>query len=73
MPCATVLGKEGKERSAEVHSSMYDNLRINLPRELMGFEDFPFNTDFIGSEDPRRFCTHHEVARRRLAARLVTL
>ena len=25
-----------------VHSSMYDALRVNLPRELMGFSDFPF-------------------------------
>ena len=31
-----------KEGRRAVHSSMYDALRVNLPRELMGFSDFPF-------------------------------
>lgn len=31
----------GLERKG-VHSSLYDSLRTNLPRELMGFSDFPF-------------------------------
>lgn len=34
------LGQAAARRA--VHSSMYDNLRVNLPRELMGFSDFPF-------------------------------
>jgi cation diffusion facilitator CzcD-associated flavoprotein CzcO len=30
------------EDRQRVHSSMYDSLRTNLPRELMGFSDLPF-------------------------------
>ncbi|CAA7041600.1 unnamed protein product, partial [Microthlaspi erraticum] len=43
-----------------VHSSVYGSLRTNLPRECMGFRDFPFA---IRSEsiDPRRFPSHPEV------------
>lgn len=45
-----------------LHSSMYAGLRTNLPREVMGYSDFPFDTHFPGeSVDPRRFCTHEEV------------
>ena len=25
-----------------IHSSLYDGLRVNLPREIMGYSDFPF-------------------------------
>ncbi|KAJ0248087.1 Flavin-containing monooxygenase FMO GS-OX5 [Hirschfeldia incana] len=45
-----------------VHSSVYDSLRTNLPRECMGYRDFPFvprNDD--GSRDPRRYPSHREV------------
>ena len=41
---------------------MYAGLRTNLPRQVMGFTDFPF-TEFPGSSDPRQFCTHEEVVR----------
>jgi len=58
-----VLREDYHEKSITVHSSMYDNLRTNLPREIMGFSEFPFDESFPGSEDPRRFCTHHEVRR----------
>jgi len=44
---------------SEVHSSMYSNLRTNLPREVMGYRDFFFG-DVYG-EDERRFCSHAEV------------
>ena len=58
-----------------VHSSMYLSLRTNLPREIMGFLDFPFlpchrNTmvdeeekekPFLKSRDPRRYPHHREV------------
>jgi thioredoxin reductase len=44
-----------------VHSSMYANLRTNLPRELMGFASFPFDSNFKGSMDARRFPVHSEV------------
>ena len=49
-------------RRAVVHSSLYESLRTNLPRELMGFRDFPFvakNDDV--ERDPRRFPGHKEV------------
>ncbi|ESQ29133.1 hypothetical protein EUTSA_v10023900mg, partial [Eutrema salsugineum] len=46
-----------------VHSSVYGSLRTNLPRECMGFRDFPFVTRSGASEsrDPRRFPSHSEV------------
>uniref|UniRef100_A0A7N0TKY3 Flavin-containing monooxygenase n=1 Tax=Kalanchoe fedtschenkoi TaxID=63787 RepID=A0A7N0TKY3_KALFE len=44
-----------------IHSSLYDSLRTNLPREAMGFRDFPFVAkDGIG-RDARRFPGHKEV------------
>lgn len=46
-----------------VHGSMYKNLRTNLPREVMGVGDFPFDDRFPGSTDPRRYCSHEEVFR----------
>ncbi|KAM3316778.1 hypothetical protein ACQJBY_034746 [Aegilops geniculata] len=45
-----------------VHGSLYASLRTNLPRECMGFLDFPFVAD-EGSVDPRRFPGHQEVLR----------
>ena len=42
-----------------VHSSMYKNLRTNLPREVMSYTDFPFTQTWL---DPRRFCSHQEVS-----------
>lgn len=44
-----------------VHSSLYSSLRTNLPRESMGFIDFPFVARSDGSGDPRRFPGHREV------------
>jgi cation diffusion facilitator CzcD-associated flavoprotein CzcO len=50
-----------------VHSSLYASLRTNLPRECMGFLDFPFvpddgaGTESSYSGDPRRFPGHAEV------------
>ncbi|KAF8650499.1 hypothetical protein HU200_063867 [Digitaria exilis] len=44
------------------HSSMYASLRTNLPREVMGFLDFPFvATPGSSSVDARRFPRHEEV------------
>ncbi|CAH8377035.1 unnamed protein product [Eruca vesicaria subsp. sativa] len=45
-----------------VHSSVYESLRTNLPRECMGFRDFPFvpRGDDV-SRDPRRYPSHREV------------
>lgn len=49
----------------KVHSSMYRHLRTNLPRELMGFTDYPLTPLVMGarSHDSRRFCGHEEVRR----------
>ncbi|XP_050376654.1 flavin-containing monooxygenase FMO GS-OX-like 4 [Argentina anserina] len=47
---------------AMVHSSMYQSLRTNLPREVMGFRDFPFVVKEGDEErDPRTFPGHREV------------
>lgn len=50
------------QRRDLVHSSIYESLRTNLPREVMGFRDYPF----VGKEDDkdrdlRRFPSHREV------------
>lgn len=45
-----------------IHSSLYSSLRTNIPRECMGFTDFPFSTrPENGSRDPRRHPSHSEV------------
>ncbi|XP_021276884.1 flavin-containing monooxygenase FMO GS-OX-like 4 isoform X1 [Herrania umbratica] len=44
-----------------VHTSLYSSLRTNLPREVMGFTDFPFMTLAGENRDPRRFPGHREV------------
>ncbi|OWM88389.1 hypothetical protein CDL15_Pgr003801 [Punica granatum] len=44
-----------------VHSSLYRSLRTNLPREVMGFGDYPFVARQEWSGDPRRFPGHAEV------------
>ncbi|KAL3738004.1 hypothetical protein ACJRO7_019523 [Eucalyptus globulus] len=43
-----------------VHSSLYKSLRTNLPREVMGFGDYPFLPRADGSGDPRRYPGHEE-------------
>jgi cation diffusion facilitator CzcD-associated flavoprotein CzcO len=47
--------------AASGHSSMYDSLRTNLPRELMAFSDFPFDASAPLAGDARRYCGHAEV------------
>ncbi|KAE8712156.1 Detected protein of unknown function [Hibiscus syriacus] len=42
-----------------VHSNLYRSLRVNLPRQVMGFLDYPF-TKKEGC-DPRHFLGHEEV------------
>ncbi|XP_026394351.1 flavin-containing monooxygenase FMO GS-OX-like 4 [Papaver somniferum] len=44
-----------------IHSSLYDSLRVNLPREVMGFRDYPFMAQVKDGRDPRRFPHHTEV------------
>ncbi|KAL8166538.1 hypothetical protein V2J09_008037 [Rumex salicifolius] len=46
-----------------VHSSLYQSLRTNLPREVMGFRDFPFVATGDLNRDSRRFPSHEEVLR----------
>lgn len=41
------------------HGVAYNSLRTNLPREVMGFMDYPFLAK--EGRDPRRFPTHREV------------
>ncbi|KAG2443029.1 hypothetical protein HYH02_009444 [Chlamydomonas schloesseri] len=62
---ADALGlDEHRPHKARVHSSMYKHLRTNLPREIMSYSDFPFDSAVLGprySGDRRRFCSHQEV------------
>ncbi|CAN0842003.1 Flavin-containing monooxygenase FMO GS-OX3 [Linum grandiflorum] len=44
-----------------VHTSLYTSLRTNLPREVMGFREYPFTTRPDSSRDSRRFPGHREV------------
>ncbi|KAK8565913.1 hypothetical protein V6N13_020987 [Hibiscus sabdariffa] len=44
-----------------VHSSLYKSLRVNVPRQVMGFLDYPFVKKEGG--DPRSFPCHKEVLR----------
>lgn len=44
-----------------IHSSLYESLRTNLPRETMGFMDYPFVIREGKERDPRRFPGHTEV------------
>ncbi|WCJ25979.1 Flavin-containing monooxygenase family protein [Euphorbia peplus] len=44
-----------------IHSSLYNSLRTNLPREAMGFKDYPFVPTKDPTRDPRRYPGHREV------------
>lgn len=48
-------------RREVVQSSLYASLRTNLPREVMGFLDYPFANPRKPNRDPRRFPGHGEV------------
>lgn len=69
------LGQDPKR--PRVHSSMYQHLRTNLPRDVMAFSDYPFHPSVMGSRstDPRLFCSHNEVpgAAHKTSACAVTL
>lgn len=54
-------GSDAPVVAGPVHSSMYRNLRTNLPREVMAYSDFPFTRVW---RDARRFCGHEEVSPR---------
>lgn len=53
------IGLDPKRRI--VHSSLYNSLRTNLPRESMGFRDYPFRRKEGKERDSRRFPSHIEV------------
>ncbi len=57
------------EQARSVHSSMYRNLRTNLPREVMSYADFPFTRVW---RDGRRFCSHQEVRTLRACEKLAS-
>ena len=44
-----------------VHSNVYHSLRTNLPRDSMGFSDYPFVAKDDPDRDPRLFPGHREV------------
>ncbi|CAI9771539.1 unnamed protein product [Fraxinus pennsylvanica] len=44
-----------------VHTSLYASLRTNLPREAMGFREYPFVSTDKPGRDSRRFPGHKEV------------
>mmetsp|Transcript_4098 Transcript_4098/g.11913 ORF Transcript_4098/g.11913 Transcript_4098/m.11913 type:complete len:259 (+) Transcript_4098:2345-3121(+) len=46
----------GDKSAYHIHSSLYKSLRVNLPKEIMGYSDFPF-VDRTGM----RYCKHLEV------------
>uniref|UniRef100_H3CQG1 Flavin-containing monooxygenase n=1 Tax=Tetraodon nigroviridis TaxID=99883 RepID=H3CQG1_TETNG len=66
--------EEGAGRSEDgrrIHSSMYRDLRTNLPKEVMMFPDFPFDphlSSFLPHQEVRnyleQYCQEHEVGPR---------
>ncbi|XP_065857958.1 flavin-containing monooxygenase FMO GS-OX-like 4 [Euphorbia lathyris] len=44
-----------------IHTSLYSSLRTNLPREVMGFRDYPFVPTNDETRDSRRYPGHKEV------------
>ncbi|CAL5034295.1 unnamed protein product [Urochloa decumbens] len=49
--------------TAGAHSSIYASLRLNTPREAIGFSDFPFFPNKDGGGDARRYPCHGEFLR----------
>lgn len=59
----------GVQPKRRIHSSMYRDLRTNLPRYCMSYIDFPFIPEaMLGySQDARAYPTHAEVRKHRQA------
>ncbi|CAI0395051.1 unnamed protein product [Linum tenue] len=51
----------GATKFMEVHSSIYNSLRLLSPREIMGYTDFPFLVKEGLGRDTRRFPGHREL------------
>ena len=60
----------GQRPSRRIHGSLYASLRVNLPRDLMPFEDHAFDDAGHGGDDRRRYPHHARVLEylRRFAA-----
>jgi len=63
--CSSSGNGDGDGGGHHIHSSLYDNLRVNLPREIMGYSDYSFGKEASAeagfSRDGRRYCHHSEV------------
>ena len=57
-PEADLLGRDSKGR---VHSSLYDSLRTNLPRNIMSLWDYSFDSKGGGDDHWPRFPHHTQV------------
>ena len=51
----------GQNSSEPVHSSMYASLRTNIPRDLMAFSDYTFDSQGGGKDEWARFPHHSRV------------
>ena len=56
-------GDEATTSKSNARTPMYASLRTNLPREVMGFREFPFVATGERGGDGRRFCGREEVRR----------
>ena len=54
----TWIFDDDANQAGDVHSSMYQSLKTNLPKEVMAFPDFPFP-----AETSHSFLHHTEVLR----------
>ena len=55
------IGRMADDRR-RVHSSLYKSLRTNLPRHIMAYSDFPFDSHLSGSSDDSLYCGHQELS-----------
>lgn len=51
----------GNQQGDTVYSSIYDSLRTNLPRDIMAFMDYPFDSSGGGDDHWPRFPHHSRV------------
>jgi len=49
------------QRGTHIHTSLYASLRTNLPRDLMAYIDYPFDSSGGGADDWQRFPGHTRV------------
>ena len=51
----------GQRSTRPLHGSLYKSLRTNLPKELMAFRDFPFDSSGGGDDSWGRYISHKQV------------